>query len=171
MDLEGFCLRLGYRFSDFDLLCRALTHSSHGAPHNERLEFLGDSVLNCAVALELYGKFAQLAEGDLHRLRANIVNDQSLAVAAKAFDLGSDLLLGEGELRSGGAQRPSILAGALEAVIGAVFLDGGFGSARAATARLLGGSLDTIDPAKSRDRKSTRLNSSHIQKSRMPSSA
>lgn len=147
MDLEGFCLRIGYRFTDFELLRRALTHRSHGAPHNERLEFLGDSVLNCVVAVELYGKFTRLSEGDLHRLRANIVNDQSLAVAAKALGFGGDVLLGEGESKNGGAQRPSILAGSLEAVIGAVFLDGGFEAARAVTGKLLGGVLDTIDPA------------------------
>jgi len=146
MDLEGFCLRIGYRFIDLDLLRRALTHRSYGASHNERLEFLGDSVLNCVVALELYDKFPRLSEGELSRLRANVVNQQSLAVAAQQFAFGDELHLGEGELRSGGARRPSILADSVEAVIGAVFLDGGFQSARAVTRKLLGGPLDTIDP-------------------------
>ena len=149
MDLEGFCLRIGYRFTDIELLHRALTHRSYGASHNERLEFLGDSVLNCVVALELYEKFPQLPEGELSRLRANVVNQQSLAAAAQLFAFGSVLNLGEGELRSGGARRPSILADSAEAVIGAVFLDGGFEAARAATRKLLGELLDTIDPATS----------------------
>jgi ribonuclease-3 len=149
MDLEGFCLRIGYRFTDIELLRRALTHRSYGASHNERLEFLGDSVLNCVVALELYEKFPLLPEGELSRLRANIVNQQSLATAAQQIALGSELHLGEGELRSGGARRPSILADSAEAVIGAVFLDGGFEAARAATRKLLGDLLDTIDPATS----------------------
>jgi len=146
MDLEGFCLRIGYRFSDIELLRRALTHRSYGASHNERLEFLGDSVLNCVVALELYEKFPQLPEGELSRLRANVVNQQSLATAAQNFAFGSAINLGDGELRSGGARRPSILADSAEAVIGAVFLDGGFEAARAATRKLLGELLDTIDP-------------------------
>jgi len=149
MDLEGFCLRIGYRFTDLELLRRALTHRSYGASHNERLEFLGDSVLNCVVALELYEKFPQLPEGELSRLRANVVNQQSLAAAAQKFAFGSELKLGDGELRSGGARRPSMLADSAEAVIGAVFLDGGFEAARAATRKLLGELLDTIDPTTS----------------------
>lgn len=147
MDLEGFGRRIGYSFSDPELLCRALTHRSHSATHNERLEFLGDSVVNCAVALELYHKFPRLTEGELSRLRANLVNQSSLAAAAQRFSFGEHLRLGEGEMRSGGARRPSILANAVEAVVGAVFLDGGFESARRVVRTLLGESLDTIDPA------------------------
>lgn len=147
MDLEGFCLRISYRFNDLELLRRALTHRSHGAAHNERLEFLGDSVLNCVVAFELYSRFPHLSEGDLSRLRANVVNQRSLADVARRFDFGGALLLGEGELKSGGARRPSILADSVEAVIGAVFLDGGFEAARRAARGLLDGVLDTIDPA------------------------
>src|SRR5689334_17659696 len=149
MDLEGFCHRVGHRFNDFELLRRALTHRSHGAIHNERLEFLGDGVLNCVVALELYGKFPQLSEGELSRLRASLVNQQSLASIAQQFAFGNVLQLGEGELKSGGSDRPSILADAVEAVIGAAFLDGGFEAARAVTRKLLGGLLETIDPATS----------------------
>lgn len=149
MDLEDFCLRIGYRFTDFELLRRALTHRSHGATHNERLEFLGDGVLNCVVALELYGKFPQLSEGELSRLRACLVNQQSLAAIAQQSAFGNVLLLGEGELKSGGSGRPSILADAVEAVLGAVFLDGGFDAARSVTRKLLGGLLETIDPATS----------------------
>lgn len=149
MDLEGFGLRLGYRFNDPELLRRALTHRSYGAAHNERLEFLGDSVVNCAVALELYHKFPRLTEGDLSRLRANLVNQQSLAAIAQGFAFSEQLRLGEGEVRSGGARRPSILADAVEAVIGAAFLDGGFEAARRVVWTLFGPALDIIDPATS----------------------
>lgn len=147
MDLEGFALQIGYRFNDPELLRRALTHRSFGAAHNERLEFLGDSVVNCAVALELYQKFPRLAEGELSRLRASLVNQHSLAAIAQRLDLGEQLQLGEGELRSGGARRPSILADAVEAVIGAVFLDGGFTAARTVVLAIFGIELGTIDPS------------------------
>jgi ribonuclease-3 len=146
MDPDGFSLRIAYRFNDPDLLRRALTHRSHGSVNNERLEFLGDSVVNCVVALELYQKFPQLSEGELSRLRASLVNQQSLCIIAQECGLGEHLLLGEGELKSGGFRRPSILADAVEAVIGAVFLDGGFDGARAVVRRLFATSLDTIDP-------------------------
>jgi ribonuclease-3 len=149
MDLQGFCLRIGYTFNDLDLLRRALTHRSYSTTHNERLEFLGDSVVNCVVALELFSRFPRLAEGELSRLRANIVNQQSLAAVAQRLTFGADLRLGEGELKSGGARRPSMLADAVEAVVGAVFLDGGFDSARNVVRNLLGDVLDTIDPSTS----------------------
>ena len=149
MDLEGFALRLGYRFADPELLRRALTHRSFGATHNERLEFLGDSVVNCVVALELFEKFPQLAEGELSRLRASLVNQQALAAIAQRLEFGAQLRLGEGEVKSGGAKRPSILADAVEAVIGAAFLDGGFTAARRVTRTILGDALVTVDPATS----------------------
>ena len=149
MDLDGFSRRFGYRFTDPELLLRALTHRSHGAFHNERLEFLGDSVLNCVISLELFARFPELSEGQLSRLRANIVNDQALAAAAKGLGFGSHLRLGEGELKSGGTGRTSILAGALEAVVGAVYLDGGIERAREAVRALLGKTLDAVDPATS----------------------
>jgi len=149
MDLEGFCLRIGYQFTDLELLRRALTHRSFGTSHNERVEFLGDGVVNCVVALELFERFPRLDEGELSRLRANIVNQASLAAAAQQFAFGELLRLGEGELKSGGARRPSILADSAEAVIGAVFLDGGFEAARQVVRTLLGNVLDTIDPATS----------------------
>ena len=145
--MEPGDLDLGHRFSDPELLRRALTHRSHGPAHNERLEYLGDSVLNCAVALELYHKFPDLPEGELSRLRAHLVNQQSLAAVAQQFALGARLRLGEGELKSGGARRPSILADAVEAVVGAAFLDGGFAAARNVVRVLLGGALTAIDPA------------------------
>jgi len=138
---------IGHRFSDPELLRRALTHRSFGPAHNERLEYLGDSVLNCVVALELYHKFPALPEGELSRLRANLVNQPSLAAIAQQFDFGARLRLGEGEVRSGGARRPSILADAVEAVVGAAFLDGGFATARNVVQALLGAALEAIDPA------------------------
>ncbi len=147
MDLGDFALSIGHRFADLELLRRALTHRSYSASHNERLEYLGDSVVNCVVALELYHKFPGLPEGELSRLRANLVNQQSLAASARQFAFGERLRLGEGELRSGGARRPSILADAVEAVIGAAFLDGGFEAARRVVQVLLGDALDAIDPA------------------------
>src|SRR5829696_10556701 len=144
--LDGFSRSLGHRFNDPKLLQRALTHRSYGAEHNERLEFLGDSVVNCAVALELYRKFPGLAEGELSRLRASLVSQPSLAAIAVATAFGNYLRLGEGELKSGGAKRPSMLADAVEAVIGAAFLDGGFDAAHAIVARLFSEPLEKIDP-------------------------
>jgi ribonuclease III len=146
MDLDAFSNSIGYRFNNPDLLLRALTHRSHSLANNERLEFLGDSVVNCAVALELYRKFPQLSEGELSRLRANLVNQQSLCNIAQARSFGTYLLLGEGELKSGGFRRPSILADAVEAVVGAVFVDGGFDSAHAVVRNLFASALDIIDP-------------------------
>ena len=146
MSLEAFRERIGHRFNDTALLRCALTHRSHSAPHNERLEFLGDSVLNCAVAVELYRRFPQLSEGELSRLRAHLVSQPTLSAAAQRLGLGDHLLLGEGELRSGGGQRPSILADALEAVVGAVFLDAGYDAALDVVRTILGEALGQIDP-------------------------
>jgi len=136
----------GYRFRNAELLRQALTHRSFGVPHNERLEFLGDSVLNCVVAATLFEHFPQLPEGDLSRLRASLVNQQTLFEIAQHGGLGGQLLLGEGELKSGGAQRPSILADALEALIGAAFLDGGFAAAQAMVLHLFERQLREADP-------------------------
>jgi len=137
--------RLGHRFRDARLLVQALTHRSHSTPHNERLEFLGDGVLNCIVAAELYTRFANLREGELSRLRASLVREQRLHELAAGLALGDHLRLGEGELKSGGFRRPSILADALEAVIGAVYLDGGFEAAREVVVRLYRPLLETLD--------------------------
>lgn len=137
---------LGYRFSQPDLLRLALTHRSHSSPHNERLEFLGDSVLNCVIATLLYQRFAALREGELSRLRASLVRQEALAEIAAGFGLGDELRLGEGELKSGGFRRPSILADALEAVFGAIYLDGGFAAAQEAIARLYRRRVEQIDP-------------------------
>ena len=128
--------RLQHRFSDPSLLQRAVTHRSFSAEHNERLEFLGDSVLNLAVSTLLYRRLQAQSEGDLSRVRANLVKEGTLHQLAKDLRLDQVLHLGEGEARSGGHQRPSILADALEAVIGAVYLDAGFAAAEALVLRL-----------------------------------
>jgi ribonuclease-3 len=130
--------RLGLRFSDPSLLQRALTHRSAGADHNERLEFLGDAVLQTAISALLYERFAGSDEGDLTRVRAHLVREDSLARAALAVGLPEVLRLSEGESRGGGALRPSILADALEALIGAAFLDGGYATAQGMVQRLFG---------------------------------
>ncbi len=136
----------GHHFRDQELLRRALTHRSYGAHHNERLEFLGDGIINCIAALELYARFPDLDEGSLSRLRANLVNQDALHRIALRMDLGAHLLLGEGEVRSGGSRRPSMLADAVEALIGAVMLDGGFPPAQAVVRRLFADALAGIDP-------------------------
>lgn len=128
--------RLGYRFANPALLLQALTHRSFGTPHNERLEFLGDSVLGVCVSDWLYQRLSDLPEGDLTRIRASLVREQTLYAQARRLGFSDFLRLGAGEARSGGAQRPSILADALEAVIGAVYLEGGLDPARALVLRL-----------------------------------
>lgn len=128
--------RLQYSFSNASLLQRAVTHRSFSADHNERLEFLGDSVLNLAVASLLYQRLSDLPEGDLSRVRANLVKQDTLHQLALRLQVSEVLRLGEGESKSGGQQRPSILADALEALIGAVYLDAGYASAEALVHRL-----------------------------------
>ncbi|HSV81451.1 MAG TPA: ribonuclease III [Ramlibacter sp.] len=134
--LAALQARLQHRFSDPRLLARALTHRSFSAEHNERLEFLGDSVLNLAVAQLLYQRLKDLPEGDLSRVRANLVRQETLHGVAVGLGLPGLLKLGEGEARSGGHKRPSILADALEALIGAVHLDAGYSAAEALVHRL-----------------------------------
>jgi ribonuclease-3 len=145
--LPHLAARLGHSFHEPALLRQALTHRSHGGTNNERLEFLGDSVLNCVVASLLYARFPKLPEGDLSRLRAHLVREASLGELAAALDLGSQLLLGEGEQKSGGRKRPSVLADALEAIIGAIYLDGGFPAAQAMVTGLYQDRLADLDPA------------------------
>ncbi|TMH58652.1 MAG: ribonuclease III [Betaproteobacteria bacterium] len=136
---------LGHVFRRPELLRQALTHRSFAADHNERLEFIGDGVLNCAIALMLYERFPQMPEGDLSRMRSSLVNRDTLYRHAAALDLGASIRLGEGELKSGGATRPSILADALEAVFGAILLDGGFGDAYAAIERVYAADISGAD--------------------------
>lgn len=140
---------LAHAFARPDLLRQALTHRSHSSPHNERLEFLGDSVLNCTIATLLYQHFPNLKEGELSRLRASLVRQEALAEIAVDLGLGDSLRLGEGELKSGGFRRPSILADALEAVFGAIYLDVGFDGASRAIARLYSSRIEAIDPRQS----------------------
>jgi ribonuclease III len=131
--------RLGHQFANARLLERAVTHRSFSADHNERLEFLGDSVLNLAVSSLLFEKLSQLPEGDLSRVRANLVKQDTLFEIAGGLGVSLSLRLGDGEKRSGGHKRPSILADALEALIGAVYLDAGFDKASALVHRLYSG--------------------------------
>jgi ribonuclease III len=138
--------RLGVRFSDEKLLKQALTHRSFGQNNNERLEFLGDAVLNLNVAALLFQRFETLAEGDLSRVRANLVKQQSLVDIANRLEIGQFLQLGDGELKSGGLRRPSILADTLEALLGAIYLDQGAQIANQVVARLMIPILDTVDP-------------------------
>jgi ribonuclease-3 len=138
-DLDALQARLRHRFAHASLLRQALTHRSFSAEHNERLEFLGDSVLNLAVAAMLYEKLSDLPEGDLSRVRANLVKQDTLFQLSVGLGLANVLRLGEGEARSGGNKRPSILADALEAVIGAVHLDAGYLAAEALVRRLFEG--------------------------------
>jgi len=145
--LEGLQRRIGHRFNDPRLLTRALTHRSFGADHNERLEFLGDAVLSLAISGLLFERFAGSDEGDLTRVRAHLVREESLHRVALQLALPEVIHLGEGEARGGGAQRPSILADALEALIGATFLDGGFEAARSVVKGLFGEIIATTDAA------------------------
>jgi ribonuclease-3 len=157
MSSEDLSARLGHRFRDPRLLRQALTHRSYGLPHNERLEFLGDSVLNCVIARMLYERFTSLPEGELSRVRANLVNQNALFEIAAGLGLGDQILLGEGELKSGGFRRPSILADALEALFGAVFVDAGFDAAERVVRVLFEPIVAATDPsAVSKDPK-TRL--------------
>jgi ribonuclease-3 len=136
MNLSTLTAALGHAFSDRTLLQTALTHRSFGVPNNERLEFIGDGLLNCVIAVALFRRYPDLAEGELSRMRANLVRQDTLHQLAVSLNLGDSLRLGEGELKSGGNQRPSILADAVEALIGAVYLDAGFEATQSVIARL-----------------------------------
>lgn len=155
--LDRFSRRLGYSFRDPARLALALTHRSAASVNNERLEFLGDGLINFVAGEALFRAHPQAEEGDLSRLRASLVREESLARLAERLDLGEALILGPGELKSGGFRRASILADALEAVLGAVYLDGGFEAAREVCERLLSEPLAQLpDPAQLKDAK-TRL--------------
>jgi ribonuclease III len=146
MDTDALSRRLDYHFQRPELLQLALTHRSRGMPNNERLEFLGDSVLNCVIATLLYQYFPRLPEGDLSRLRAYLVKEQTLSQLAQELSLGDYVLLGEGELKSGGFRRPSILADTLEAVLGGMYLDSGFSAVERVICRLYTPRLNGLDP-------------------------
>ncbi|NDV13946.1 ribonuclease III [Crenobacter caeni] len=148
---------IGYRFTEPAWLRQALTHRSFGTPNNERLEFIGDSILNYTVARMLYDRFPALSEGELSRLRANLVNQQTLSEIAVVLKLGDELYLGEGELKSGGFNRPSILADALEATFAAVSFDADFSTAEAVVRRLYDARVAAIDPTRHAKDAKTRL--------------
>ena len=137
--------RIGYTFRDDALLKTALTHRSYSSQHNERLEFLGDSILNCVIATLLYERYADLDEGSLSRLRSTLVRQQALFEVAQKIEVSVFLRLGEGELKAGGFNRPSILADTMEALFGAVFLDAGFDAVQQVIRMLFLPFLDTID--------------------------
>lgn len=149
--------QLGHSFSDQTLLRTALTHRSFGVPNNERLEFLGDGILDCTIAAALFNRFPDLPEGDLSRLRANLVNQDALHQLALGLNIGDALRLGEGELKSGGALRPSILADALEALFGAIYLDAGFLVAQAVIDKLYSPLLANLKPGEFQKDAKTRL--------------
>lgn len=149
--------KLGYRCSDAALVAAALTHRSAGGAHNERLEFLGDAVLSFAVADLLYRAFPKAAEGELSRYRATLVSGEALADVAESLGLGDQLRLGPGELKSGGFRRRSILADALEALIGAVHLDGGYAAAAAVVERIMSPRLPALPAALALKDPKTRL--------------
>lgn len=151
-----------YRFAEPAWLAQALTHRSASTTNNERLEFLGDSVLNFVIAEEVFHRRPDSPEGDLSRLRANLVNKQSLAEIARAIDLGNHIQLGSGELKSGGHRRDSILADALEALFGAIYLDGGFAAARDVIVRLYAARLSDLPSAHELKDPKTRLQE-HLQ--------
>lgn len=157
MELALLESALGYAFKDKGLLTTALTHRSYGASHNERLEFLGDGMLNCAIAAALFKRFTDLPEGDLSRLRANLVRQETLHQLALYLKLGEYLRLGEGELRSGGHQRPSILADALEALFGAIYLESGFDAVAQVIQALFAAQLAALVPGQSMKDPKTRL--------------
>lgn len=142
---------LGYEVGDAALFLRAITHRSAGSRNNERLEFLGDGVVNLVVARHLHDRYPAADEGSLSRLRATVVSGSSLARVATALDLGAVLELGAGELKTGGFRRESILADALEALFGAIYLEAGFDAARSACLQVLASALEALDPAAAGD--------------------
>ncbi len=149
--------RLAYRFKSADLLQQALTHRSASKENNERLEFLGDALLNFVVARRLYDRSDSDSEGDLSRLRAALVKGDTLAEIGRELTVESHVIVGSGEVRSGGARRSSVLANTVEAVIGAILLDGGFGEAEACVGRLMDERLRTLPEAASLKDPKTRL--------------
>jgi ribonuclease III len=155
--LDAFSRRIGHSFGDIALLELAMTHRSYGGQNNERLEFLGDSIVNFVIAEALYQRFPQAREGQLSRLRARLVRGQTLAELAREMDFGDYLRLGSGELKSGGQRRDSILADAVEAVIGAIYLDVGMDTARARVLAWYAARLEAIDLQDTQKDPKTRL--------------
>ena len=148
---------IDYLFKDPQLLREALTHRSLGAGNNERLEFLGDSVLNLVIAMRLYESRPEAREGDLSRMRARLVRGSTLAEVASAIELGQQIKLGEGELKSGGFRRSSILADAFEALLGAIFIDGGYAACQGVVLKLFDPLIDSLPAADDLKDPKTRL--------------
>ena len=164
---DALCRRLAYRFTNPALIERALTHRSKSGENYERLEFLGDSVLNLVISAELYDRYRELSEGELTRLRASLVKEAALAAHARALDLGQHIELGSGELKSGGYDRDSILADTLEAIFGAVYQDGGLESATRVILALYHADLVRLDPRTIPKDPKTQLQES-LQKQSLP---
>lgn len=167
MDKDRLYRRIDYRFRDETLAERALTHRSYGQGNNERLEFLGDAILSFVIAEELYRRFGGIREGDLSRMRASLVKGKTLAGIARRFDLGDFLNLGPGEMKSGGHRRESILADALEALIGAVYLDSDFDTCRAQVLKWFDERLQAVTTDSSYKDAKTRLQE-YLQARRQP---
>ena len=149
--------KLGYLYVNDDLLKRAITHRSAGSRHNERLEFLGDSILSLVIAEALYHRFPDVSEGDMRRMRATLVREKTLAELAREFDLGEYLILGPGELKSGGYRRESILADTVEAIIGSIYLDSDMERIRTLLLQWYASRLDEIRPGADQKDPKTRL--------------
>ncbi|QIQ21795.1 ribonuclease III [Zophobihabitans entericus] len=157
LSIERLQKQLGYRFNKIELLQQALTHRSADKSHNERLEFLGDSILSFVIANELFHRFPQVAEGDLSQMRSTLVCGQALADIGKNFDLGDNLILGPGELKSGGCRRESIISDAVEAIIGAVYLDSDMATISQLLLQWYQERLDEIKPGNKQKDSKTRL--------------
>lgn len=158
---------LGYTFREPRLLREALTHRSYGTPHNERLEFIGDGVLNCSIALALFRKFPDLPEGQLSRMRANLVSQPALHSLAQRLDVSTYIRIGEGEEKSGGRERPSMLADAVEAIFGAILLDSGFEAAQTTIDRLYVQRIAAVNPREGGKDAKTRLQE-YMQSKHLP---
>ena len=154
---EKLCKALAYQFKDSQLIVQALTHRSIGSKNNERLEFLGDAVLGCIIADELYHRFPTASEGELTRLRASLVKGDTLAIIGRELNLGDCLILGSGELKSGGFRRDSILACGVEAILGAVYIDGGYEATKGLIQRLYQKRLEAVSPEAADKDPKTRL--------------
>lgn len=166
-ELKRLEKRIGYTFSEFSLLQQALTHRSALGNHNERLEFLGDSILSYAISTDLYARFPKVDEGDLSRMRATLVCGKMLAEIGREFQLGDCLILGPGELKSGGFRRDSIIADGVEAIIGAAFLDSDIEMAKTLILKWFNSRLSSIQPGISQKDPKTRLQE-HLQSRKQP---
>lgn len=167
MQLERLQRKIGYQFANIDYLTQALTHRSAATKNNERLEFLGDSILNFAIGEALYGRFPKANEGELSRMRASLVKEETLAIIARQFDLGDAMKLGPGELKSGGFRRESILSDCVEAIIAAIYLDAGMPTALHHIQDWYKDLLSNITPADTQKDPKTRLQE-FLQGKRLP---